>query len=119
MSTSALADFKVWTPDANPGEVSLETVGDWGHDANHAKSGEQSYTQELEYGVANWWQTELEVEINRLPGPGSTTDYSQLTSENLFQFTERGEYWMDAGFFAEYGQSSHSPNETTFGPVLR
>ncbi|HXQ53409.1 MAG TPA: hypothetical protein VN802_20115 [Stellaceae bacterium] len=115
----ARADFKVWTPDVNPGEIALESVGDYGHDIQRAKSGEQSYTQELEYGVTNWWQTELELEFNRAPGPGNTTDYSQLTTENLFQFTERGEYWMDAGFFFEYGQSSHAPNETTFGPVLR
>jgi len=115
----ARADFKVWTPDVNPGEVAIETVGAAGHDNRPAMNGEQSYTQELEYGVNNWWQTELELEINRAPGPGNTTDYSQVTTENLFQFTERGEYWMDAGFFIEYGQSSHAPNETTFGPVLR
>ncbi|MGH7091761.1 MAG: hypothetical protein ACREFQ_22965, partial [Stellaceae bacterium] len=45
----------------------------------------------------------------------------QLTSENLFQFTPRGEYWLDAGFFAEYGQETTrgGVSETTFGPVLR
>src|SRR5580658_9632443 len=94
VAAPARADFKVWTPDVNPGEVSLETVGDWGHDAVPAKSGEQSYTQELEYGATEWWQTELELEFNRPPGPTGTTDYSQITTENLFQFTERGEYWL-------------------------
>ena len=49
------------------------------------------------------------------------TRFTQLTSENLFQFTERGEYWLDAGFFAEYGQAmlKGNPNETTFGPIFR
>jgi hypothetical protein len=118
-ASPAEADFKVWTPDVNPGELALETVGDWGHDGNPARSGEQSYTQELEYGVNEWWQTELELEFNRAPGPGNPTDYTQVTTENLIQLTERGEYWMDAGFFVEYGQAAHAPDETTFGPVLR
>jgi hypothetical protein len=120
-SAPASADFKVWTPDVNQGELAVEHVGDAGFDPNPAKNGEQSYTSELEYGVTHWWQTELEGEFNREPGPDQALYFSQLTSENLFQFTERGEYWLDAGFFAEYGQSMlrDTPNETTFGPVLR
>lgn len=117
----AVADFKVWTPDVNLGELALENVGDLGFDPNRTKSGEQSYTSEFEYGLTRWWQTELEFEFNRAPGISQPTDFTQLTLENLFQFTERSEYWLDAGFFAEYGQAmvSGTPNETTFGPVLR
>ncbi|MFZ0692948.1 MAG: hypothetical protein WAN51_02155 [Alphaproteobacteria bacterium] len=118
---TARADFKVWTPDVNQGELAIENVGDLGFDPNRNKTGEQSYTAETEYGVSPWWQTELEFEFERDPGPNQATNFSQLTSENLFQFTERGEYWLDTGFFAEYGQSmlKGNPNETTFGPVLR
>jgi hypothetical protein len=117
----ARADFKVWQPDPEPHEFALESVGDIGQDIVHAKRGEQSYTEEMEYGVTNWWTTELEWEQERLPGPGNTTNLSQVTSENLFIFTEPGERWMDAAFFVEYGQSTlpDAPNETTFGPVLR
>lgn len=118
---SARADFKVWTPDVNPGELAVENLGDVGSDPNRAKSGEQSYTSEFEYGITRWWQSELELEFNRDPGSGQDTYFNQITSENLFQFTERGEYWLDAGFFAEYGQSllKNTASETTFGPVLR
>lgn len=117
----AMADFKVWYPDAEFGETALETLGDWGHAPRAAHSGEQSYTEEFEHGMTPFWLTELELEQERLPGPGQPTNFSQVTSENIFQFTERGEYWLDAGFFAEYGQSllPKTPNETTFGPVLR
>ena len=115
------ADFKVWTPDVQYGEVAVENVGDLGFDPKGANRGEQSYTAEVEYGVTTWWQTELELEFNRAPGPGQGTYFNQLTSENLFQFTERGEYWLDVGFFAEYGQGmkTGNPNEITLGPVLR
>jgi hypothetical protein len=117
----ARADFKVWTPDVNLGELSLETVGDAGFDQNADRAGERSYTAEIEYGVTRWWQTELELEFEREAGQEQGTRFSQITSENLFQFTERGEYWLDAGFFAEYGHGLRNgePDETTFGPVLR
>lgn len=119
--TSAMADFKVWTPDVNLGLLEVENVGDVGSDPTRSRSGEQSYTFEAEYGVTTWWQTELELEFSRDPGTGQATYFSQITTENLFQFTQRGEYWIDAGFFAEYGQAEKrgNPNETTFGPVLR
>jgi len=117
----AYADFKVWQPDPEPHEFALESLGDIGHDPDHARSGEQSYTEEIEYGLTNWWTSELELEQERDPGPGNTTNFSQVTSENLFIFGEPGEHWLDSAFYVEYGQSTlpNSPNETTFGPVFR
>src|SRR5262249_23903582 len=37
------------------------------------------------------------------------------------QFSERGEYWLDTGFFAEYGHpvQDGEPDAIKFGPVLR
>lgn len=120
-SLPARADFKVWQPDAEYGETALETLGDYGHSPAAAHGGEQSYTEEIERGLTPFWRTELELEQQRLPGPGQDTNLSQVTSENIFQFTERGQYWLDPGFYAEYGQSllPKTPNETTLGPVLR
>jgi len=115
------ADFKVWTPDVNVGELSVENIGDLGLDPDRSKSGEQSYTAEVEYGLTPWWLSELELEFNRDPGQGQPTVFNQITSENLFQFTERGQYWLDAGLFAEYGHTlqAGNPSEITVGPVLR
>ena len=119
--TAARADFKVWTPDVDQHELAVENIGNVGIDRNPDKNQEASHTAEIEYGVTSWWQTELEMEFNRAPGSHQATYFDQLTSENLFQFTERGEYWLDAGFFAEYGQAliRGNPNEVTAGPVLR
>lgn len=121
LAPRAWADFKVWTPDAQPGALEIETVGDTAIDRQAAKNGEQSYTAEFEYGAATWWQTELELEFDRPPGPAQNTDFEQFTWENLFQFTERGEAPIDLGWFAEYGQGRKpgNPNEVTLGPVLR
>lgn len=120
-ATMAVADFKVHLPDAETGEFELEEVGSYGASRNPFTNNEQSFVHELGYGINNWWHTELEFETGREPGPGNHLKFDQLTSENQFVFTEPGEYWLDAGFFWEYGQGllSGSPNETTFGPTLR
>jgi len=117
----AAADFKVQTPDAETGEIAIEPLGDYGHDPLRAHSGELSLTQEFEYGVNGFWRTELELEQGRDAGPGQSFNFSQVTWENIFQFTERGQYWLDAGFFAEFGKATlqGNPNEFTFGPIFR
>jgi hypothetical protein len=117
----AAADFKVQMPDAETGEIAIEPLGDYGHDPNPAHSGELSTTQEFEWGVNGFWRTELELEQERDAGPGQPYQFSQVTSENIFQFTERGQYWLDAGFFAEFGKATirGDPNEFTLGPIFR
>ena len=117
----ASADFRVIYPDAETGEIAIEPLGDIGHDPLGAHSNEASFTEELEYGVNSFWRTELELEQERPAGPGQSVNFSQVTSENIFQFTPRGEYWADAGFFAEFGKTTlpQTPNETTFGPIFR
>jgi hypothetical protein len=116
----ALADFQVFHPDAEPGELAVETLGDYGHDPNPAHSGEKSFTEEIEYGLADFWLVELELEQEREPGPGELVKFTQVTMENVFQFSERGRYWLDSGFFFEFGKSTlGGPNEVKFGPIFR
>ena len=117
----ALADFKVHLPDAETGEFELEEVGSYGRSGNNDTTNEQSFVHELGYGINNFWHAELEFETNRPGGPSNHLKFDQLTFENQFVFGERGQYWLDPGFFIEYGQivSKGSPNETTFGPILR
>lgn len=117
----AYADFKVLLPDAEFGETAIEIVGDAGFDPVPRRGGEQSFVEEVERGVTPFWRTEVELEADRDPGPGQPTNFTQFTWENVFQFTQPGEYFMDAGFFAEYGQTilPDTPNETTFGPIFR
>ncbi len=121
IAAPAAADFKVQMPDAETSEVSIEPLGDIGHDPQRDHSDELSSTQELEYGVNGFWRTELELEQEREAGPGESIHFSQVTWENVLQFTERGERWMDNGFFFEFGKSTlaDTANEVTFGPIFR
>lgn len=118
---SARADFRVKYPDAEPGEFEIENIGNYGQDFRKAFDNEQSHVLEFEYGLTNFWKPELEFEFERAPGQGNKTVFSQITLENVFQFTERGQYWLDAGFFAEIGKAmtGDTPSETTFGPIFR
>lgn len=120
-ATPARADFKVQMPDAEYGEFEFEPIGSYGISGNPAANNEQSFVNEFGYGVTPFWHTELELETFRPAGPGNHLKFVQITNENQFQFTDRGEYWIDPGFFIEYGQvvSKNTPNETTFGPILR
>ncbi|HEV2334739.1 MAG TPA: hypothetical protein VGS13_04525 [Stellaceae bacterium] len=121
LAPTARADFKVKMPDAEPGELELETIGNYGQSGNPAIDSEQNFVHELEYGVNNFWRTALEFETNRPGGPGQHLKFDQLTWENFLQLTERGQYWLDAGLFFEYGRAMihGAPDETTFGPMLR
>jgi hypothetical protein len=117
----AAADFRVVYPDAETGEFAIEPIGDIGHDPLAAHSGEASFVEEFEYGVNGFWRTELELAQERSPGPGQSVNFSQVVWENVLQFTERGQYWLDAGFFAEFGKTTlpATADETTFGPIFR
>jgi hypothetical protein len=119
--TNALADFKVQLPDAETGEFEIEEIGSYGNNGRPDQNNEQSFVTEFGYGVTDWWHTEIELETFRPAGSGNHLTFNQMTSENVFEFTERGEYWLDPGFFWEYGQvlTKDAPNETTFGPILR
>ena len=121
IAVPAEADFKVQQPDAETGEFAIEPLGDFGHDPRRDHSGELSSAQEFEYGVNGFWRTELELEQEREAGSGESIKFSQVTWENIFQFTERGQYWLDSGFFFEFGKSTlaDTSNEVTFGPILR
>lgn len=117
----ATADFKVRYPDAEPGEFAIEPVGAISHDPLAAHSGGLSPVEEFEYSVNSFWRTELELEQERAAGPGESIHFSAVTSENIFQFTERGQYWADSGFFFEFSKNTlaNSPNGVTFGPIFR
>jgi hypothetical protein len=120
-SLPALADFKVKMPDAEFGELEIETVGNYGRSGNPLADNEQSFVHEIEYGFTNFWKSGLEFETNRDPGPGNRLRFDALTWENWLVFGERGQYWLDAALFIEYsrGMLAESPDEIKWGPLLR
>jgi high-affinity iron transporter len=116
----AHADFKVRSPIVDYREVEFEHNGDTTFDKKKSGlSNNQSYTNEIGYGVTPFWQIEVEAETEA--PSGTNFRYGATTLENTFQLTPQGAYWADLGFFAEYSQSAirHEPNSLTFGPIVQ
>jgi hypothetical protein len=86
-----------------------------GSQLNH----QQSYTNEIGYGVTPWWEVELEGEM--AAGGGQHLFWTATTMENIFQITPTGKYFFNLGLFAEYSQSTlqGQPSSFTFGPIIQ
>ena len=120
VGNAARADLKVRMPDVDYQELEFEHNGLVTFDAkgsplNHA----QSFTNSIGYGVLPWWSIELEGEM--ASGGGQHLTWNAVTLENIFQLTEPGEYFFNAGIFAEYSQSTlrGQPSGFTFGPIIQ
>jgi len=116
----ARAEFKLRYPIVDYREVEFEHNGDTTFDNRKSgKSNNQSYTNEIEVGVAPFWTIGLEAET--AAPSGENFRYEATTLENIFQFTPQGKYWADLGFFAEYSHAASRANADsfTFGPLVQ
>ena len=114
----ALADIKVRMPYVDWREFEFEHNGSITFGAKSSGVDRaQSYTNSIAYGVTPWWKIELEGEL--ASGGGQHLTWAATTLENTFQITERGQYWIDVGFFAEYSQATgRVPNTLKLGPIF-
>jgi hypothetical protein len=89
-------------------------VQDW----NDPDLGEQASKIAVAYGIAPRWKSEIELEYSRVPGHAGRVE--ELEWENVFQLTEQGEHWLDAGIFTELSHN-RLENENAFeiGPMLQ
>lgn len=118
---AAHAEYKTRNLLIVPGEVEFEHNGSYAHDRRPGQDGEISTTYEFGYAFTGWWQSEVELEAGRDPGPGNAYKATAATWENTIRFTEIGEYWADLGLFGEYshGLPKKSGNSIQIGPILQ
>ena len=92
------ADPKVYSPIVNKGEFAAGVRGNTTIDDDN--DGSQRHVFLVEYGVTDWWKTEIVARLNeRARGP---LRYDSTAWENIIQLTEKGKYWLDAGLYLEY-----------------
>jgi hypothetical protein len=118
--TAAVAvEFKVFHPVVEPGEWEFETRGWSIQDRRPEADGAQGAKLEVGYGVTSFWFTELEAHYERVPG--ANPEYRSTDWENVLQFTEPGQYWLNAGlvFEVEAGARPGVPSEVAAGPILQ
>ncbi|MBU6234545.1 MAG: hypothetical protein KGQ41_01760 [Alphaproteobacteria bacterium] len=100
-------DISVTAPRVDKGEMSVEAKLNYDVDNNAAQDQYFSQVYGLEYGVTDYWATELAGELEKDPG----ADSSRLTNikwENLIVPFKRGENWADIGVELEVEKAAQS-----------
>ncbi len=103
----------VYSPYVEQGELEVEWKNNYDFDHNKDKSGASSQKFALGYGVNNFWATEIYAIVEKDGETGSSYNLNGVEFENIFQLTERGQYWADFGLYTAYTHSlkSGTPNE--------
>jgi high-affinity iron transporter len=89
----------VKSPYVTQGELELEYKGEWVNDNDAAEDGAHEHEFGVAYGVTDFWKTEFEAEFEK--EPGHSLKNTALTSENVFQLADRGQYWLDPAIYFE------------------
>lgn len=111
MHSNSFAAKKLYTPYVTPGELELEYFGSRSIDNDDSKDNEQKQQFSIGYGVNEWWKTELYGKFEREAEDHLTFD--EWEWENIFQFTERGKYWLDVGAALAYEWTPQSNRADT------
>lgn len=106
---AALAKDKLYSPYVEKGEVELEYFGRRSVDNDSGKNNDQKNAFSVGYTPNDWWKTELYATFEK--EPGEDAKFAEWEWENIFQLTERGQYWLDVGASLAYEwtpQSNHA-----------
>ena len=99
---------KLYSPYVKQGEWELEYFGTRNVDSDANKDDAQKQQFSIGYGVTERWKTELYAKYNK--GAQQDLVFDAYEWENIFQFTERGENWVDVGGSLAY---EFTPQEKT------
>lgn len=99
-SNPALALDEIYSPSAEPKELSLEYNGSRTFDSQSDKNDAQEHELALEYGATDWWTVETSAGFNK--EPADHVRLNDIEIENRFQFFQPGENWMDSGMLVAY-----------------
>lgn len=105
---SPIIDYREWELELKGG------MFNWGQ----GEDGERAVKLAVAYGVAPRWRVEFEAEYSQTPGSAARVEEYEF--ENVFQLTEHGEHWMDAGIFAEFEYNRlDNVSSLVVGPMLQ
>jgi len=101
----AYSTHKVYSPIVEKGELELEFRGHRASAPKPAADAEEKSILEIGYGVTDQWFTSLFIELEKEDGK---REHEATAWENIFQLTEQGKYWLDAGVYLEYEWATES-----------
>lgn len=100
MPLEAHADYlKLYSPRVEKGELAAELDLNYNKDTEKDVDKYFSQVVALEYGVTDWWQTELGGEIEK--ENGGSNELTHIKFENVFAPWKPGENFVDAGLYVE------------------
>lgn len=102
----ALAVDKLYSPYVSKGEWEVEYFGAKSVDGNDTKDNAQKHQFSVGYGVTDYWKTEVYANFEKAPQDNLTFDSWEW--ENIFQFTKKGEYFVDMGGSLAYEYTPQS-----------
>ncbi|MBI3419283.1 MAG: hypothetical protein HY053_04030 [Proteobacteria bacterium] len=111
LATPAHAVDKLYSPYVEQGEWELEYFGSRSVDAQGGKDDAQKQQFSMGYGVTEHWRTEVYAKYEKEPQKNLAFDAYEW--ENIFQLTEQGEYWLDAGASLAYEWTPQSHRADT------
>lgn len=104
---SPIVDYREWELELKAG------IQDW-----NQPDGERAAKLAIGYGVMPRWGMEVEAEYSQTPGGAGRVEEYEF--ENIFQLTEHGEHWLDAGIFAELEHNRlENVNKLVLGPMFQ
>lgn len=105
---SPIIDYREWELELKGG------MFNWGR----GDDGERAAKLAFGYGLAPRWHIEVEAEYSQTPG--NVAHVEEYEFENIFQLTEHGEHWLDAGIFAELEHNRlENVNTLVLGPMFQ
>ena len=99
-------DYKVYSLVAVKGEFALEANTNYDTDHRAANNNYLSEVAGFEYGISDWWQTEVSAELEK-ENHGSMKA-TNLKWENIFVPFKPGEKFVDLGFYVEFEKALQS-----------
>ncbi|MBI5042147.1 MAG: FTR1 family protein [Gammaproteobacteria bacterium] len=102
VSPRSEATQKVYSPHVEKGELELEARSHIDNDDDNALDGARKDKYEVGYGFTDWWFSSVFAEYEREAHTGEGLHHEATSWENIFQLTEPGQYWLDAGLYLEY-----------------
>ena len=104
VSTASAID-KIYSPNITKGEFEMEYGGSTTFDGNHDKNDLEAHEVELEYGLTDRIQLELNSSFENQAGESLQSEATGFGGR--YQFTEQGEYWVDTGVLMTYNWATH------------
>lgn len=113
------AELRVFSPVVEEDELDIENNSSLTFDKSRPLDKQQTYFNELGYGVTDFWRTELEGVWDT--GSERHPRLRTVDFENDFWILHQDEHWLDGALLVEYDHAvdGSSPESFELGPLLQ